>query len=340
MREPAHDDNDKLELGRSALGRRRRPRPEADQAVLEALATALRDDDKSASRHTPPHRELSIEKAQPQVWRAGVMAAALALIAGGLGWVGGLLAVNSQQDALAVAGARPAWIDPLEPNGNGQMMEQEARLASVTIDLRETQESVLRVWNEARSAAAKIEALASNMESIKSDLDGTRSEIARVEDMLRDDAATDVAVAAPEQLGYPEFANQQAPTAQVALAEGEPEQLGYPEFAQQQAPIAQVAQAEPEQVQPAVTGALPDAPPADKPTATVVSQPKAKRQKRVSGWSVHSVRDDLALVEGHGQHYEVRVGELLPEAGLVRAIKKHGEQWIVLTNRGYIPEPR
>jgi hypothetical protein len=325
MREPAHDDNNNLELGKSALGRRRRPRPEADQAVLEALATALRDDDKTTSKQKLPRRE-PVDKPHPQVWRAGLMAAALALIAGGLGWVGGLLAVNSQQDALAVAATRPAWVDPLEPNADAQAIEQEARLASVTIDLRETQESVLKVWNEARSAAAKIEALASSMEGIKSDLDGTRSNIARVEDMLRDTDATEVAQAEPERLGYPEFAEQQAPVAQ--MAEAEPEHI-QPEAGM---PVAEAAA----MAQPVVTGALPDAMPAAK--AAVAAQPKVKRQKRVSGWSVHSVRDDLALVDGHGQHYEVRVGELLPEAGLVRAIKKRGEQWIVVTKRGYIPE--
>ena len=58
-----------------------------------------------------------------------------------------------------------------------QVSEQEARLASVTIDLRETQESVLHVWNEARAAATKIESLASSMEGLKSDIDGARSDI-------------------------------------------------------------------------------------------------------------------------------------------------------------------
>ncbi|HEX2726190.1 MAG TPA: hypothetical protein VHN20_10255 [Beijerinckiaceae bacterium] len=326
MREPPNDDNNNLELGRSALGRRRRPRPEADQAVLAALATALRDDDKTSSRQTS-RREPTIDKSHPQVWRAGLMAAALALIAGGLGWVGGLLAVNSQQDALAVAAARPAWVDPLETSGSA-MIEQEARLASVTIDLRETQDSVLRVWNEARSAAAKIEALASNMESIKSDLDGTRTDIARVEDMLRDEDATAVAAAEPEQLGFPDPAEQQAMLARIAQATPQNPQ---------NAAVAQVAETA-AATQPATTGALPEAVPAEKPVMAALQ--KIKRQKRVSGWAVHSVRDDLALVEGHGQHYEVRVGEMLPEAGLVRAIKKYGEQWVVLTNRGYIAEPR
>jgi hypothetical protein len=334
MREPAQNNNN-LELGKSALGRRRRPGTDADQAVLSALATALRDaDDTANSRPKPPRREPTIDKAHPQVWRAGLMAAALALIAGGLGWVGGLLAVNSQQDALAVAAARPAWVDPLEPEAGVQIIEQEARLASVTIDLRETQESVLRVWNEARSAVAKIEALASSMESIKSDLDGTRGEIARVEDMLRDSdtaPATDVAHAEPERLGYPEFMEQQAPLVQVA--EAEPEALPQTEAQAEPAlPPSETAVT----AQPTITGALPDAMPADK--TTVAARPKVKRQKRVSGWSVHSVRDDLALVDGHGMHYEVRVGELLPQAGVVRAIKKRGEQWIVVTNRGYIPE--
>jgi hypothetical protein len=328
MREPAQEKSN-LELGRSALGGRR-PRPEADQAVLTALATALREpDDKTASKTKPPRREPPIEKSHPQVLRASLMAAALALIAGGLGWVGGLLAVNSQQDALAVAGARPAWIDPLEPTAEAHLTDQEARLASVTIDLRETQESVLRVWNEARSAAAKIEALASNMEGIKSDLNGTRSEIARVEDMLRDTnaAATDVAQAEPERLGDPQSFDQQTTPAQVAAAEPEPLPQAEP------APAIDAAAT----AQPTVTGALPDGAMSAK-AASMAARPKAKRQKRVSGWSVHSVRDDLALVDGHGVHYEVRVGELLPEAGLVRAIKKRGEQWIVVTKRGYIPE--
>jgi hypothetical protein len=101
--------------------------------------------------------------------------------------------------------------------------------------------------------------------------------------------------------------------------------------------------------QPATTGGLPEtsAPPeiSAPPEATVtisLNKPKARARasRPIGGWHVHKVEDDTAIVQGKGAHYEVRVGELLPSAGIVRSIKKRGQQWVVFTSKGIITEPR
>jgi hypothetical protein len=69
-------------------------------------------------------------------------------------------------------------------------------------------------------------------------------------------------------------------------------------------------------------------------------KPRVRTPKAIDGWLVHYVRDDLALVENNGAHFEVKTGELLPDAGVVQSIKKRGERWVVLTTKGVISEPK
>ncbi len=68
---------------------------------------------------------------------------------------------------------------------------------------------------------------------------------------------------------------------------------------------------------------------------------RAWAARPISGWHVHNASENVAIVASQDVHYEVRGGELLPGgAGIVRAIKKRGEQWVVLTSKGVITESR
>jgi hypothetical protein len=67
---------------------------------------------------------------------------------------------------------------------------------------------------------------------------------------------------------------------------------------------------------------------------------RARSPKPIPGFQVHSVSEDLARVETSGTLYEVRAGELLPGAGVVRSIKNQGQGWVVVTSRGVIKEVR
>jgi hypothetical protein len=190
--------------------------------------------------------------------------------------------------------------------------------------MRESQDSLGRLWDDARSLAASLGSLASGVESLKAEMEAVRDDatagLLRLEDRLN----TIEVAAAPQPIALGDPALREATL------------LGDPEYANSGSMIAQAGQ-------PATTGGLPEI--AAPPEATVkVSfakpRPRIKVPKPIGGWLVHNVRDDLALVEGEGTHYEVRAGEELPGAGIVRSIKKRGEKWVVLTNKGVITEPK
>ena len=58
--------------------------------------------------------------------------------------------------------------------------------------------------------------------------------------------------------------------------------------------------------------------------------------KPVKGWRVHQVDGDVAVVSTGHVYYSVRAGHVLPGPGVVRAIRKRGDQWVVLTAKGVI----
>ena len=60
----------------------------------------------------------------------------------------------------------------------------------------------------------------------------------------------------------------------------------------------------------------------------------------IRGWRVHSANADLAIVVSNKGHYRVQAGQILPGAGIVRAITQRGDQWVVLTSKGLIREAR
>ena len=275
--------------------------------------------------------------------RLAILTTTLALMIGGLAWFSETPELSRSEPFQIALGsparATDAAAEPLTPHVR-QGIEQELRLAAIALEIRESQESLARLWNDARSLASSIGTLASGVESLKADVDAVRSDasagLARIEDRLH---MIEVA-AAPEPLALGDPALREATL------------LGYPEFAHAEPEFANaepaitpeptIAQAD-EPVQPATTGGLPEI--AAPPEATVkVSfakpRPRIKAPKPIGGWLVHNVRDDLALVEGDGAHYEVRAGELLPGPGIVRAIKKRGERWVVPTSKGVITEPK
>jgi hypothetical protein len=256
--------------------------------------------------------------------RLGILTTTLAAMIGGLAWVNEVPDL-SRSGPLRIAfspfEAEPAPRDPLTPQVR-QSIEQDLRLAAIALQIRENQESLSRLWEDARTLAASVGSLASGVEALTDDVDKARADavarLARVENRLR---GIEVATA-PEPI----------PLGDPALLEVT--RLGHPQYADRESTIAQTGQ-------PATTGGLPDLPAPPQATVTVNFAKKVRKApKPIGGWVLHTVQDDLALVEGEGARYEVRTGEELPGAGIVRAIKKRGEQWVVLTSKGVISEPK
>jgi hypothetical protein len=274
--------------------------------------------------------------------RLGILTTTLASLIGGLALFEEMPDL-SQSGPLKIAfssykAAEQAPQDPLTPYMR-HSIDQELRLAAMALEMREGNESLSRLREDTRALAASVRSLSNGVELLTDDVDGARTDaivrLARLENRLQgievaglarlEDRLQEIEAAA---------APQPIPLGDPALSELT--RLGHPGYAHRE-PI--VAQAE----QPVTTGAVPEI--AARPQATVTvsfakPKPRLKAAKPIGGWLVHNVRDDLALVEGDGAHYEVRAGEELPGAGIVRSIKKRGEKWVILTNKGVITEPK
>jgi hypothetical protein len=262
-------------------------------------------------------------------WRFGAVMAALSIFAGSLTWYVESLAPPSSDSSAVVSAtnasaAIPSWADPLPPHVR-QSIDQELRLAALALDLRENQENLSRLLDEARSLHSTIGDLTSGMRDLRAKIGETRTDtvagLARVEERLHEVELT---------------ASESSSEASLS-AQRDADVANRVQRLEAQLPIIEANAAAP----PIITGALPEASAGPKATVKVAfSKPRARSPKPIPGWYLHSVRDDLALVGNDDAHYEVRRGELLPGAGIVRSIKNRGQGWVVVTSRGVITEPR
>jgi hypothetical protein len=84
------------------------------------------------------------------------------------------------------------------------------------------------------------------------------------------------------------------------------------------------------------------APVAGETTGTIPKNPSAsaeaeRPEKVLPDWILHAVRGSRALVENRrGNIFEVTAGSMLPGLGRVEAIKRQGDDWVVVTARGTI----
>jgi hypothetical protein len=77
------------------------------------------------------------------------------------------------------------------------------------------------------------------------------------------------------------------------------------------------------------TGAIPNSPP--------IPAEAGRPEKVLPDWILHAVRGSRALVENrHGDIFEISGGSVLPGLGRVEAIKRQGDDWVVVTARGII----
>jgi hypothetical protein len=323
--------------------------------------------------------------------RLGLLTTTLALIVGGFAWFSDApvpfgsepIHTMSGMNAMSGSGDASGPANPLAPHVR-QGLEQDYRLAALALDIQQSHESLARLWEDARSLAESVGALASGIDNLKLDVGTARIDaaaaVARLEERLHEVKVAviaeptelgDPALRGLARLGHPEIADATSHIAEAAepIRLGDPSlrgltRLGYPEIADATSQVAETAEpiqlgdpalrnlahlgglesaeageaADP--IQAATTGGLDAAPQATVEVTFNKPKQRARATKPISGWLVHSVRDDLALVASGGAHYEVKAGELLPGAGIVRGIKKRGEQWVVLTSKGIITEAR
>jgi len=183
-----------------------------------------------------------------------------------------------------------------------ESLDQELRLA---LDLRQSQEILARLSDDRLALAASVGALARGLDHLKSDIGA-----ARIEERLQEVKVP--VIAEPVLLGDPTLR-------ELPLS-------GYEEM----------------EANSATTGGLPEISPAPEATVTVgLNTPKPSLTRTpIKGWHIHQANADSALVGSKDVYYWVQAGHVLPGPGIVRAIKKRGDQWVVLTSKGVITEGR
>lgn len=79
---------------------------------------------------------------------------------------------------------------------------------------------------------------------------------------------------------------------------------------------------------------------ANEPTPLPQARPHIAQQERrlpiVPGWSIYHIRNGTAWVENNGELFAAQVGVPLPGLGRVEALRRDGNQWLVVTAKGVI----
>ncbi|MDB5560418.1 MAG: hypothetical protein JWQ36_3352 [Enterovirga sp.] len=326
---PAKDDPAKAELSTAPAVEAPACAPTDEAAKVESVAAPAAEKDGArpdvglrASRLVEAGRKRSTDLtsrarallAGAEPWGKPAAAAAAILVVGALGYAGGHASADktSSQNVLAL------------------------RLSETSAGIRENREDVAR--------------LASEMKSVRTALDGLRSE-RRVGDGSAKQAqlierASAEASAKIAKLGeqLDRMEKTQRDPARIASIverlERIEKQVQTAALAAPTAPKPVAAASNPAPVAAAAdvttTGSLPavEARPPARPVEAV-----DPRKLPAEGYVLRDIEDGFALVEGrNGRFFEVTAGMNLPGLGRVEAIERRGRQWVVVTPKGYVAE--
>jgi hypothetical protein len=189
-------------------------------------------------------------------------------------------------------------------------LNQELRLATSGLDLRQTLGGIVRLTEDARALTENVQALASGVDELKSDVSAARIDAAAARAHIEERVREFPNLGQPVLLGDPalrKVAHQGTSSSDAEVSDGGR--------------------------QPRTTGGLVEvSPPADGALNVALDERKPQiALKALKGCHVHQVDGDIALVSTGHVFYSVRAGHVLPGPGVVRAIKKR-----VLTAKGGI----
>ena len=287
------------------------------RGTAEAAATTARTRTGSVSVPAVPKRSAAASSItrRTSALPVGVLTATLllvsaaALVSEAPAWFG----VEPSEEAGALSRKVATPSDPLAPHVR-ESLNQELRLATLGLDLRQSQEGIVRLTDDARALTESVQVLASGFDELKSDVSAARIDAAAARARIEERVQEVANLGKPVLLGDPalrKVAHQGTSSSDVEASDG---------------------------VLPATTGGLVEvSPPADGTVTVALNDGKPQTAlKPVKGWHVHQVDGDVALVSTGHVYYSVRAGHVLPGPGVVRAIRKRGDQWVVLTAKGVI----
>ena len=287
------------------------------RGTAEAAATTARTRTGSVSVPAVPKRSAAATSItrRTSALPVGVLTATLllvsvaALVSEAPAWFG----VEPSEEAGALSRNVATPSDPLAPHVR-ESLNQELRLATLGLDLRQSQEGIVRLTDDARALTESVQVLASGFDELKSDVSAARIDAAAARARIEERVQEVANLGKPVLLGDPalrKVAHQGTSSSDVEASDGG---------------------------QPTTTGGVGEvSPPADGTVTVALNDGKPQTAlKPVKGWHVHQVDGDVALVSTGHVYYSVRAGHVLPGPGVVRAIRKRGDQWVVLTAKGVI----
>ena len=302
--EPATKGQKKLSV-RGGGAPLRRPRPPLPHGPGSVSVPAVPQRSASA---------ISITRRTSAALPVGVLTATLllvsaaALVSEAPAWFG----VEPSEEAGAPSRKVATPSDPLAPHVR-ESLNQELRLATLGLDLRQSQEGIVRLTDDARALTESVHVLASGFDELKSDVSAARIDAAAARARIEERVQEVANLGKPVLLGDPSLGKvaHQGTSSDAEASDG---------------------------VLPATTGGVGEmSPPADGTVTVALNDRKPQTAlKAVKGWHVHQVDGDVALVSTGHVYYSVRAGHVLPGPGVVRAIRKRGDQWVVLTAKGVI----
>lgn len=281
-----------------------------------ALVSRLVEKRADLSRRVTEKLARAVKQSEP--WRKPALATAAVAAVAGLSYAGGR--IEGRQTRLAEVSA--------------------ARLAEAADGVRESREELGRVALEVKSIRTSLDGLKS--ERIKTDPIVRMSQINdRVERLSGDTASKITRIS--EQLERIEK-TQRDPGRLQGLFERfdrlEKQVGGSAAATSASAPVLSAAPTPPPKPLAMVssgevtqTGSLADAP------KTMEKAALDPRKVQLEGYILRDVEDGWALVETrYGRVVEVSSGQTIPGLGRVEAIEKRGRQWVVVTPKGFIGE--
>ena len=284
------------------------PSAEKPKAAPPLRASRLIDAGRKSSTDLKSRVTTLLAGAEP--WGRPAGAAAAILVVGALGYAGGYATGGkSSTDDLAVL----RWSEASA--GIRENRDDVARLASEMKSVRTALDGLRSERRNSDFPARQAQLIERSSAEASAKMAKLAEQLERIEKTQRDPARIAAVVERLERI------EKQVQPQVVAVAAPTPAK---PVATAAAAPTADVTQ----------TGSLPtDARPPVRPVEADPRKPQAE------GYALPEFDDGFALVEGrNGRFFEVSPGMNLPGLGRVEAIERRGRQWVVVTPKGFIAE--
>jgi hypothetical protein len=267
----------------------------------------------------------SVERRRGRRWRYGLGAAALSLLLAAGAWGLGARAPSEDKTAVAEkAAAQKAEVVKVAMQSELDALRGEVQALRSKLDASEKH----RRAEEARAVEAAVGVLDKKIASTRAETTAATAELS---------AKLEKASARVNKLEAAKAAATKAAAKAEEKAAAKAEAKAEPKTEPKSEPKAEAKQPN---IDETPVGSIPLPP--TRPKAVAEAQATQARRP-MAGYVLRGARHGAALVEAHGEIFDVRPGDLLPGAGRVIVIERRADGWAVVAEHGEVVglrEPR